>query len=82
MSIKQTLAANIKTYRIKSGLSQDKLASKADISTRYYQDIEAGNKQPSIDTLFKLAKALDVDFSVLLGSVWEAWLEGTLGDDT
>lgn len=77
MSIKQELAANIKAHRLKSGLSQDKLASKADISTRYYQDIESAEKQPSIDTLFKLSVALEVDFIALLGPVWKTWLKNS-----
>lgn len=81
MSIKQELAANIKAHRLKSGLSQDKLASKADISTRYYQDIESAEKQPSIDTVFKLANALGVDFTALLGPVWKVWLKKTRSGD-
>lgn len=73
MSIKVQVATAIKAQRLEKGLSQDKLAARADISTRHYQDIDAGEKQPTIDTIFKLAKALEVDFSVLLSPAWDEW---------
>lgn len=74
MSLKEELAASIKAQRSASGLSQDRLASKAGISTRYYQDIEAAVKQPSIEIVFKLARALECDYTVLLAPAWERWL--------
>ncbi|MFT7559083.1 MAG: transcriptional regulator with XRE-family HTH domain [Flavobacteriales bacterium] len=74
MAIKDQLAATIKAQRLEKGLSQDKLSAKADISTRYYQDIEAGEKQPTVDTIFKLANALGESYTVLLGPVWSEWV--------
>ena len=73
MAIKETLAATIKAKRLEKGLSQDKLAARADISTRHYQDIEAGAKQPTVDTIFKLAQALDENYTALLDPVWQEW---------
>lgn len=74
MSLKDELATMIKEQRESYGLSQDRLASKAGISTRYYQDIEAAEKQPSLDVIFKLAKALECDYSIILAPVWKYWI--------
>lgn len=70
---KTHIANIIKTKRIDSGMTQEKLADKAGISPRYYQDLEAGHKKPSIETMFKLAKALGYDYSALFSPVWDEW---------
>jgi transcriptional regulator with XRE-family HTH domain len=44
------------------GLSQEKLALKADIDRSYITDIEKGNRNISIVVLEKIVKALDTDF--------------------
>jgi len=75
MSLKQELAAIIRSARESTGMTQEELASSAGISTRFYQDIEAAEKQPSIDTIFKLSKALNVEYTKLLKPVWKKWLK-------
>jgi DNA-binding XRE family transcriptional regulator len=50
-NIKQLVALNIKQYRIKSGLTQAKLAEKANASTQYIAMIEPGRKFPCLDLL-------------------------------
>jgi len=63
---KQTLADTIKQHRENKGISQEKLAAKADISPRNYRRIEAGEHHPDLMTIFKLCLALDVHYSDLL----------------
>lgn len=75
MAIKEDLAATIRAQRLAKGLSQDKLAAKAELSTRHIQSIESGEKQPTVDTIFKLARALDEDFTALLNPVWAQWVK-------
>jgi transcriptional regulator with XRE-family HTH domain len=41
-------------------MSQEQLASKADISTQYVSNIERGKENPTLDLLLKLADALKV----------------------
>ena len=61
------VAKNIKRYRIEKGLSQDKLARLADISHASIVKIESGGIQsPSIDTVQKIAQALDVGIEDLI----------------
>ncbi|MDR1802506.1 MAG: helix-turn-helix domain-containing protein [Treponema sp.] len=59
-NIKEILAANLKENRRKKGLTQEKLAEKADISLRYLAMLENGDSFPSGETLEKLAEALDI----------------------
>ncbi len=62
------LAKNIKKYRKRLGLSQEELADKMNISRSYLSKIEAPNyeKSFSIETLFLLAEALEVQVYRLL----------------
>lgn len=64
---KLTLGANIKKIRIKKGFSQDKLSKIADITYPTIIKLESGaNDNPTIKTLLKIAKALDVSIDNLL----------------
>jgi len=62
-----TITKNIKRYRKKRGLSQDKLSRLADISHTTIIKIESGGIQsPTIDTVQKIAKALEVSVDDLI----------------
>ena len=52
---------NIRSLRKKAGLSQEKLADKADISRQMMNDIEGRKRWLTKGTLVKLANALRVD---------------------
>lgn len=51
---------NVARAREKQGLSQDKLAEKADIDRTYLSGIERGVRNPGIRTVLRLAGALKV----------------------
>jgi len=60
------LAENIKKYRKKLKLTQEALARKADISYNTVIKLESeGITDPRMETLKKLAKALDVSIDEL-----------------
>ncbi len=66
-SSKTNLARKVKQLREKLGLSQEKLARLADVSNNTIINIEAGKQDnPTIDTLKKVAKALDVSVEELI----------------
>ena len=66
-SSKNNLAKKVKQLREKLGLSQEKLARLADVSNNTIINIEAGKQDnPTIDTLKKVAKALDVSVEDLI----------------
>ena len=67
MSTNQNLATNIKKLREAKGLSQEKLARLADVANNTLIKMESGeNKNPPLDTLKKVAKALDVSVDDLI----------------
>lgn len=64
---KSIIADNIKKYRNKMGISQDRLSKLADITYNTIIKIESGaNKNPTIETLAKIAKALNVGVDDLI----------------
>ena len=60
------IGAKIREERKQAGLTQETLAEKADLSLSQVGYIERGEVKPSIDSLIRLARALDVDPSTLL----------------
>ena len=66
-SSKTNLAKKVKRLREKSGLSQEKLARLADVSNNTIINIEAGKQNnPTIDTLKKVARAMNVPVEELI----------------
>ena len=62
------LSSNIKVYRLKNNLTQEKLAEKADLSTSYIKQLEAGKEYKNITfaSILKIATALNIDITELL----------------
>lgn len=61
------IAKNIKKYRKKLGISQDRLSKIADVTYNTIIKIESGaNKNPTIETLAKIAEALKVGVDDLI----------------
>lgn len=56
----------IKELRIKKGMTQEELAEKTEVSARTIQRIENGEVDPRAYTLQMIAKALEVDYNLLL----------------
>jgi len=61
IGIREVLANNLRENRRKCGLSQDKLAEMADISSQYLATIETCRKFPTPEVLDRLAEALGID---------------------
>ena len=62
------VAARIKYFRHVRSMSQEELALQAGINPAYYGQVERGLKCPTIDTLYKIALALEVPPSEFLRS--------------
>ena len=52
--------------RIQKGLSQESLASKAGMARSHYAMIESGAKRPDIETLWRIANALEIRLSDII----------------
>lgn len=48
------------------GITQEKLAEMVDITTSHLKHIESGHRNPSIEVLFQLARALDLSLDALI----------------
>jgi transcriptional regulator with XRE-family HTH domain len=66
MGLKQTVARNIRTLRVARGYTQEELSGLACINRNYTGMIEREERSPTVDTLEKIAKALDIDPVALL----------------
>ena len=61
------IAANFKRVRNKKGYSLEKVARLADLSLNTIVKIESGvNQNPTIDTLIKVSKALEIEVNDLI----------------
>lgn len=57
---------NLKLYRDFSGLSQYAFAEKTLVSSRYYQKLESGEANPTIDILVKISTSLEISLDHLI----------------
>ncbi len=60
------LGRNLARLRVAAGWTQESLAEKADISTRYLQDLEAGLYAPTIFVADALRRTLQCSWDDLL----------------
>jgi transcriptional regulator with XRE-family HTH domain len=60
-SLRDILAKNLKKYRRELGISQAKLAEKAEISTQYIAMIELSRQFPTPEMLDQIAAALGIE---------------------
>ena len=64
--IKKAFGENLSKLRRRSSETLEGVAVKGDMTLRYVQDVEAGNKLPSVLTVIKLCDALNVTPDKLL----------------
>ncbi|MEK5181136.1 helix-turn-helix transcriptional regulator [Paenibacillus odorifer] len=62
----ESIGENIRVLRLKNGFSQEQLALNAGVNTSYIGQIERGEKNPTIKTLEKISKALEIALIDLL----------------
>jgi len=65
-NIREIFARNLRENRRKSGLTQAQLAEKAEVSTHYIALIELARNIPKVQTIERLANALNVEIYELL----------------
>jgi transcriptional regulator with XRE-family HTH domain len=66
-SARQALARNLRQCRLLRGLSQEQLAERAGLDRSYVGGIERAERNPGLDTIAKLAAALELGIGELLG---------------
>ncbi len=68
----ELVAQVIRTRRKSKGLSQEVLSGLAGLDRTHYSKIERGQRTPSIDTLFKIAHALELPPHQLMMDIEQA----------
>ncbi|WP_325099489.1 helix-turn-helix transcriptional regulator [Persicirhabdus sediminis] len=64
-----TFGENLRNFRKEIGLSQEELALQADLDRAYVGGLERGERNPTIMSLLRIAKPLEVTVSELLEGV-------------
>lgn len=59
----------IQSYRLRKGMSQEVLSGLAGLDRTHYSKIERGLRSPTLDTLFKIAQALDIPASDIVRQI-------------
>lgn len=65
----EIFAANLRKHRTRLGLSQEGLASASGLHFTEVSRLERGKREPKLTTLVRLADALDISLSELLGGI-------------
>jgi transcriptional regulator with XRE-family HTH domain len=65
INLKTLLGTAIKKQRSSLGISQEELAHRAGLHRTYVSDLERGARNPSIDSIEKIARALELSVSKL-----------------
>ncbi len=60
------LGDNIKRIRTEKGMTQGDLCRKLELDRSYMSNVENGNKNPTLATIEKIAKALGVSIEELM----------------
>lgn len=66
MSLPAQIGRNVKRLRLEAGWSQEKLSAESGISTVYISQLEAGQRNTTIQTLQSIASALKIKVADLL----------------
>lgn len=62
----KNIGINVKSERLRKGLSQEELAEKCEISRNSISLIETGKINPTILRVIDIARVLDVDVNLLI----------------
>jgi CheY-like chemotaxis protein len=65
MDVKKTFGNSVKVWRRQLGYSQEQLAERADLHRTYISDVERGARNLSLESMSKLAGALEISVAAL-----------------
>lgn len=66
---RRVVGERIRSCRNQAGLTQEKLAEKADLHHNFIGEVERANMEVSLTSLLKIAKALKVKVRDLIGDI-------------
>jgi transcriptional regulator with XRE-family HTH domain len=66
MDMRRLVGSNVKRIRIAKGLTQEQFSDLSGFSQQYVSGLETGHRNPTVITLYELAKALGVSHTELV----------------
>jgi transcriptional regulator with XRE-family HTH domain len=69
VSLKKHFGLRVRDLRKERGYSQESFSSVCELHRTYMGGIERGERNVSLENIFKIAKALDVDVSTLFENI-------------
>ena len=66
MQLAATVGKNLRSYRVRRGLTLERLAKASGVSRAMLSQVELGRSTPTIKVVWKVARALGLPFSALL----------------
>jgi CheY-like chemotaxis protein/DNA-binding XRE family transcriptional regulator len=79
--VKKPFGTSVRTWRSRLGISQEELAGRAGLHRTYVCDVERGARNVTLQSIEKLAQALEISVSTLLAYPREPLAEGTYADE-
>src|SRR5215467_2147224 len=67
--VQKGFGAEVKRRRVRLGISQEKLAERANLHRTYVSDVEAGKRNPSLASIQRLTLALGASLGAIFASV-------------
>ena len=61
----------LRAHRLERNLSQEQLSERVDVLRSFISSLENGTRQPSLDMILRLAKALDITPGKLIDPIAE-----------
>ncbi len=71
------IGSRIRSYRLQAGLSQEQLAEKAGVHPTYIGQLERAEKNATLESIEKVARALHISFDIL----FEKIIPGSIEND-
>ena len=67
--IAKVIGERIRSYRNRMGLNQEELAERAGLHNTYIGQLERGEKNATLESVEKVARALDLPFEILFEKI-------------
>lgn len=64
----------LRSKRLAAGLTQEQLAERADVSTRFISFLETRRRQPTLTVIAALSNGLGLTLAEFAGEIERAWL--------
>jgi transcriptional regulator with XRE-family HTH domain len=69
LKVHKQIGESVRKFRKKRGMTQEKLAEKADLHSVYISQVERADRAITIETLLKITKALGVKLRDVVGNL-------------